>query len=93
MKWVLTYIKPLRIRMLKGISVKIIGTLAELFIPFLLSYILENVIETNEVTKILFFGALMVVCAARPTSHIEQKHLTKQQESAFLEYFISNTRY
>ena len=63
MKWVLTYIKPLRGRMVKGISVKIIGTLAELFIPFLLSYILENVIETNDVTQILLFGALMVVCA------------------------------
>ena len=63
MKWVFTYIKPLRTRILKGISVKIVGTLAELFIPFLLSYILENVIETNNAVKILAFGGLMVVCA------------------------------
>ena len=64
MKWVFTYIKPLGTRILKGVSVKCIGTIAELLIPFLLSYILEHVIETNDTGKILFFGALMVVCAA-----------------------------
>ncbi len=63
MKWVFTYIKPLRTRILKGITVKIVGTVAELLIPFLLSYILENVIETNDVAKILVFGGVMVVCA------------------------------
>ncbi len=63
MKWVFTYLKPLRMRITTGIAVKIIGTVAELFIPFLLSYILENVIETNNVSKILLFGALMTVCA------------------------------
>ena len=63
MNWVFTYIKPLRTRMLRGITVKIIGTVAELIIPFLLSYILENVIESNSVAKILLYGALMVVCA------------------------------
>lgn len=63
MNWVFTYIKPLRARMAKGITVKIIGTVAELLIPFLLSYILENVIESNDVTKILTFGGLMVICA------------------------------
>ncbi len=63
MKWVLTYLKPLRARITIGTSIKIIGTLAELMIPFLLSYILEKVIDTNDVKKILFFGALMAVCA------------------------------
>lgn len=63
MNWVFAYIKPLKTRMVKGISVKIIGTVAELLIPFLLSYILENVIESNDVAKILAFGGLMVICA------------------------------
>ena len=64
MKWVLTYIKPLTARISAGITVKIIGTVAELIIPFLLSYILENVIETNRVGKIVFFGAIMasIIC-------------------------------
>ncbi len=63
MKWVLTYLKPLRARIVAGTFIKIIGTLAELMIPFLLSYILENVIHTNDAKSILFFGALMTVCA------------------------------
>lgn len=64
MNWVLTYLEPLRSRILKGITVKMIGTVAELFIPFLLSYILEYVIVSNDVGKILRFGFLMVACAA-----------------------------
>ena len=63
MKWILKYLSPLRRRITAGISVKIIATLAELMIPFLLSHILENVIETNNVKKILFFGILMVICS------------------------------
>ena len=63
MKWVFTYLKPLRSRIIVGTVIKIIGTVSELFIPFLLSYILENVINTNDIKKILFFGVLMVICA------------------------------
>lgn len=63
MKWVFSYLKPLTARITAGVTVKIIGTVAELIIPFLLSYILDNVIETNNVKQILFFGAIMAVCA------------------------------
>lgn len=63
MKWVLTYIKPLGSRIARGVTVKMIGTVAELFIPFLLSYILENVIASNDVGQILLYGGLMVICA------------------------------
>ncbi len=63
MKWVFKYLSELRSRIAVGITIKIIGTLAELMIPFLLSHILENVISSNDVKKILFFGALMAVCA------------------------------
>ncbi len=63
MKWIFTYLKPLRTRILAGTFIKVIGTLAELMIPFLLSYILENVINTNDIGNILFFGVLMAICA------------------------------
>ena len=63
MKWIFKYLKPLGSRITVGISVKMIGTLAELMIPFLLSYILENVIGSNNVKSILLFGALMAICA------------------------------
>ncbi len=63
MKWVFEFLKPLRSRIAVGTIIKIIGTLAELIIPFLLSYILENVIEAGRVNSILFFGILMAICA------------------------------
>ena len=63
MKWVFKYLKPLRARISVGITIKIIGTVAELMIPFLLSYILENVISTNNPNKIILFGGLMAICA------------------------------
>ena len=63
MKWVFEFLKPLRSRIAVGTTIKIIGTVAELVIPFLLSYILENVIETGEINSILFFGILMAICA------------------------------
>ncbi len=63
MKWIFTYLKPLRGRIAVGTLIKIIGTLAELMIPFLLSHILENVIQTNDSKNVLFFGALMAICA------------------------------
>ena len=63
MKWIFTYLKPLKLRIFCGIFVKIVGTVAELFIPFLLSYILENVIETGNILRIVLFGALMAICA------------------------------
>lgn len=63
MKWVFTYLKPLWSRITVGISVKTVGTLAELMIPYLLSHILENVIVTNDINKIIYYGGLMAVCA------------------------------
>lgn len=63
MKWVFTYLKPLWARITVGISIKTVGTLAELMIPYLLSHILENVIITNDIRKIVFYGVVMAICA------------------------------
>ena len=63
MKWVSSYLKVLSGRIAVGITIKIIGTVAELIIPFLLSYILENVIESNNAGRIVFYGVLMTLCA------------------------------
>ena len=63
MKWVFKYLKPLSGRIAAGITVKTIGTLAELMIPFLLSHILANVIKTNNIKSIILYGSIMAVCA------------------------------
>lgn len=63
MNWVFSYLKPLTKRIAVGTTIKTIGTVAELIIPFLLSYILENVIQSNKISKIILFGILMIICA------------------------------
>ena len=63
MNWIFTFLKPLRPRITVGITIKIIGTVAELIIPFLLSHILENVIVKNDVLIILYYGVIMGICA------------------------------
>ena len=57
------YIKPYRRQMLCGLSIKIVGTLIELMLPVILTYMLDNVIVTGEVGRVVFFGAIMVVCS------------------------------
>ncbi len=64
MKRILSYLKPFKARMAVGFSIKVIGTVAELLLPFILSYILENVINTLNVGKIVFYGVVMMLCAA-----------------------------
>jgi len=63
MKWILSLLKPLKKRLAVGLTVKIIGTVAELFIPYILTHILENVIETRQVSKIVLYGIVMAICA------------------------------
>ncbi len=63
MKRILSYLAPYKMRMLLGVSIKILGTVAELLIPFILTYILENVIVTMEIPRIMWYGAVMIVCS------------------------------
>lgn len=50
--------------MLLGFSIKVSGTVAELFLPYILTHILDNIIGTLRVEKVVFFGVLMIICAA-----------------------------
>ena len=66
MKWILKQLKPLTNRLTVGITIKIISTIAELFIPYILSHILENVIadeRAHNEYRIILWGVLMAVCA------------------------------
>ena len=64
MSQVFSYLKPYRARMALGFSIKVLGTVIELFLPMILSHILDNVIVTMDLYKVLIYGALMIVCAA-----------------------------
>ena len=64
MKFLIKYLEPFKQRMLLGFSIKVSGTVAELFLPYILTHILDNVIGTLQIEKVVFFGVLMILCAA-----------------------------
>ena len=47
MKFLIKRLAPYKLRMAVGLIIKISGTVAELLLPVILSYILDNVIKTE----------------------------------------------
>lgn len=62
MKIVFKYLREFYGRMTVGLIIKIIGTLAELMLPYILSHILANVLGSG-MGDILFWGGMMIVCS------------------------------
>ena len=46
-----------------GLTIKIAGTVVELFLPYILTHILDNVIGTLQIEKVVFWGIIMIICA------------------------------
>ena len=63
MKRLMEYIRPCLWRMAGGFSIKFMGSLLDLMIPWMLSKIIDDVIPTGEVRMILLWGGLMALCA------------------------------
>ena len=63
MKLILGYLSPFKRRMAVGFIIKVAGTVAELFLPYILTHILENVIVTLDVWRVVIYGVLMIFCA------------------------------
>ena len=63
MKLILRYLKPLLGTMSFGLSIKVLATLLELALPYILSHILDNVVPVGEITPILIWGGAMILCA------------------------------
>ncbi len=63
MKFLGKYLAPFKNRMIIGFSIKVAGTVVELFLPLILTHILENVIGQMNITRVVLFGALMILCS------------------------------
>ena len=63
MKYIYKYVKPFFGRMMFGFLVKFVGTIMDLFIPMLLSYIIDDIVPTGSKTRIVLCGLVMFVCA------------------------------
>ncbi len=63
MRTIFRYITPKAPRIAVGLSIKFIGTIVELLLPWMLSIILDEHVPAKDMPKIYLWGGLMVLCA------------------------------
>lgn len=63
MKLVFKYLSPYKATAIFGLIIKILGTLCDLVIPYILSYIIDEVVLEGSVSKIVIWGLIMIVVA------------------------------
>ena len=63
MKLLLKYLKPFKWYIAVALTIKTSATLVELFIPYIMSHILDNVVPEKDVKGIVLWGVAMILCA------------------------------
>lgn len=64
MKRLAIYLRPYLGRIGLGFTIKFMGTLLDLMIPWMLSTIIDEVIPTREFQRVLLWGCMMLLCSA-----------------------------
>ncbi len=64
MKRLAIYLHPYLGRIGLGFTIKFMGTLLDLMIPWMLSTIIDEVIPTGEFQRVLLWGCMMLLCSA-----------------------------
>ena len=57
------YLSPFKIRMAFGLIIKAVGTVMDLFLPWILSYIIDDIIPKENIQMTVFWGCIMIVCS------------------------------
>ncbi|MBQ9079862.1 MAG: ABC transporter ATP-binding protein [Clostridia bacterium] len=63
MKYLLRYLRPFYARMALGLFIKCGGTVLELFLPYILGHIIDEVVPLEDAGKVLIWGGIMILCA------------------------------
>ena len=63
MKLIFRSIKKYRTLIFLAIFLKLIGTMAELTLPYILEYMIDHVVPGGNLTEVIFWGTLMFVAA------------------------------
>ena len=63
MKTLRGYLRPYYFRMAVGLVIKFSGTVLDLFLPWILSYLVDTVAPSKNISAIVFWGGMMVLCA------------------------------
>ena len=82
MKVILHYIKPFIPRMSVGISIKFIGAVMELLLPWILSYLIDDIVPLRDIGLILLWGGAMVLAAVGWSMANDMLALNKTSTSA-----------
>ncbi|MCD7764138.1 MAG: ABC transporter ATP-binding protein/permease [Lachnospiraceae bacterium] len=64
MNLIIRYMKPYAARIAGSMSFKFFGTISELLIPYILEYMIDQVVPLGDVARVLLWGALMIAVAA-----------------------------
>lgn len=70
MRRILNYLNPYKHRMIIGLIIKIFGTLLDLGLPWVLAYMIDDVIPQKNVSLIIIWGVIMIILSfgARATN-------------------------
>lgn len=63
MKKLFFYLKPYFPRMTLGVTIKFLGSVMDLLLPWILSYLIDTVVPQRNVPLILFWGGMMLLAA------------------------------
>lgn len=63
MKLIFRYLKKYRAALAIAVFIKLIGTLSELLLPYILEHIIDNVVPQNDLKLVVFWGMMMFVVA------------------------------
>ena len=63
MKKVFFYLKPYLGRMSLGLTIKFTGTIMDLLLPWILSYLIDEIIPKKNISLVLLYGFYMLVCS------------------------------
>ena len=63
MQTIIRYCKPYFSRILAGLSIKFVATIMDLFLPWILAYMIDYVVPLEQVSFIFIWGGVMVICS------------------------------
>ena len=63
MKILVKYLKPYVPRMALGFVYKFTGTIMDLLLPWILAYIIDDIVPLSDMNRVIIWGAAMVACA------------------------------
>jgi ATP-binding cassette subfamily B protein len=68
MRTIFRFVKPYLSRMSGGLFIKFTGTAADLFLPWILAYMIDHVVPRGEISLICLWGGVMLICSALAVS-------------------------